>query len=219
MNLESLIRQFREEAHDEEKPYLFSNILLTRLFNESVDEACRRKDLLFDDSTLAVCEIPVVAGTETYPQHDSVRTITSAFLTLDQIPLVIVTQQWMDNLNPLWRFLDPDTPQYLIVNQRSVRLVPQPVVSDTLKIEVFRTPLPTEFMISNTSVPPISAHHHRFLYHWVMLKAFNMDDGDTFDPSKVVTHTELFNAYFGLPRDADLLRETKANRDHRNKIW
>ena len=219
MNLESLIRQFREEAHDEEKPYLFSNALLTRLFNEAVDEACRRKDLLFDDSTDSVCSISVMSGTSTYTQNPSIRTISSAYLSIDQTPLVLVTQQWMDNINPLWRFLDPDTPQYLIVNQSSVRLVPDPVVNDTLKIEVFRTPLLSELMATNNSVPPISSHHHRFLYHWVMVKAFNLDDGDIFDQSKVERHSSLFNAYFGLPRDADLLQETKLNRDHRNKLW
>lgn len=50
MTLEELIAQFRTDADDTARPYLWGDDDLIRWFNEAVNEACRRSHLLVDSN-------------------------------------------------------------------------------------------------------------------------------------------------------------------------
>lgn len=224
MNAAELILQARQMGHDEAIPYMWSDALLVRLFNEAISEACRRKNLLFDDSTSAVCLLSFAAGVSTAALHNSVRTVTKALIDDDgeAIPLVIVSRDEMDQINAGWRSLEDGDPQYLIVEETSCRLVPAPSEDSTVTIECWRTPLDSELLVAAPSIsgtPAIAASHHGYLYHWVLANAYMIDDIDTFDPVKAAKHEQSFVDYFGLPRDADRLRETRMSLPRRVKPW
>jgi len=79
MTLAELIAAFRTDADDlVANPYLWSDAELTRWANEAEQEAALRAKLLFDASTMAVCQIAVLAGTTSYALHAKVHDVEHA---------------------------------------------------------------------------------------------------------------------------------------------
>jgi len=80
MNRDELITILREEYLDDvsdnpeqdEDDYRWSTSFLSRALATSEMEACRRANLIFDNSTVAVCTITLVSGTHTHTLHDKI---------------------------------------------------------------------------------------------------------------------------------------------------
>lgn len=225
MNATELLQQARQEGHDEVTPYMWSDALLIRLFNEAVDEACRRKDLLFDDVSVGVCQIDISEALGGhYWLDESVRTIVKAYIDYGDYKknLTIVSRPEVDQLSPDWRDLEAGEPDFLVQDEGRIQLIPAPLDTATLRLEVWRVPMSPELLEATPAIagtPYIASIHHRYLYHWVLAKAYMIDDLDSFNPEKAARHDQAFIDYFGLPRDASLLRETRMNLPRRNKVW
>ena len=232
MTITELIAQYRRESRDNADPPLVSNEELIVLYNEAIDQACTRKQLLFDATTADVCELDIDDTTAIYDLHESIVTPTMAYLidsTGKHIPLKIVDRFEMDRINPVWRADAAGEPGYLIVDEKSVQLTPPPAAAHTLKMEVYRTPLATEklpadpedepFTEEHTSSPVIAKGHHEHLVHWVLSRVYGYGDNELLAPGKAAKHESMFNRYFGLPPTADRMRSGMTNRPHRNKPW
>ena len=66
MTLGELIASFREEAHDQEVPPLWSDETLARFFTEAESEAAIRGRLLHESALPAMCHITTMPGTTDY---------------------------------------------------------------------------------------------------------------------------------------------------------
>jgi len=222
MNIVDLISQYRTEANDSAIPPFLADSVVVGYYNEAVDEACRRRGLIFDNTTAAVCDIAVTSASAVYALHTAITTVNAAYLVDTGGNITYLSIQERDSLDtyrPTWREEDgaPDT---LIVDELSVQIVPPPVESYTLKLEVHRVPLVTMGTTGTpTPTPEIALSHHRYLYHWVLYRAYGKPDSDMYDSGESEKHEARFTRYFGKKPTADRKRSTRANRPHRNKVW
>lgn len=217
MTLEQLIAQFRADARDNVAPYFFSSDAVTGWLNEAEDEAAIRARLLFDDATVAVCAITVVADTHTYATHAAMLDITRAAFTPtggEPLALHLVDRTEMERMDPDWRTSTGD-PAYLVQDDTRVRMVPTPAVAGALVLECHRLPLVD--MEDDDDAPEIAAAHHRHLVHWALHRAFSVPDSETIDPTRSASAEREFTRYFGIRPDAEKRRETSANQPHVNK--
>ena len=248
MNITDIIAQIRSEA-DDQKPqdYLWDNLTLLGLINNSVDEAAIRKRLIFDNTTTAICQISITPANATYAIDPSIIDISNAYIIdPNQDPtqpwpygaLKIVSREYMDTYFWGWQFMWGAAQQpwygsedcwngsqdWLIYDEQSVTIVSQNVFENmTLNLEVYRVALSTEKMtipIGNAtpSSPVISAVHHPYLYHWPLSVLYNRRDLDQYAPDRAKYHLDEFEKYFGKRPQASQIRENRQNRPHRNRL-
>lgn len=232
MNLRDLIDSFRVDSDDKARSIgggqgdlLWSDAELARWFGEAEEEAAIRKRLLFDDYTLDIVRIDVLAGQSSYPIDPRLFEVSKARLldatTGDFIEdLYITTREALDQRCPRWRD-EQRQPGFFIQDESRIVL---PGIVDrayTLRLEGYRTPLEP---ISADSDPDatqleIVAIHHRFLVHWVLHRAYSKQDSEIYEPQKAAIALDAFERYFGLRPDADLRKDQQADRDHHNVAY
>jgi len=231
MNIVELLAQYREESRDDNDPPFVSDTAVVGLFNEAEKEACRRKKMLFDATTTAVCQIAVTSATATYTLHTAIEYVTKAYL-VDSAGVItyltILCRDELDRINQLWRE-DTDNPSILVVDEKTCQIVPPPLQNYTMKLEVYRTPLVAMFLPVDPvpipapdpliSLPEIAERHHDKLYHWVLYRAFNKPDADMYSPDSARTHEAAFSRYFGRAIPSDRRRNGRVNTPHKNKVW
>jgi len=142
MILQDIATVFRELADDVETDYLWSDTFVDRVANEAQAEACRRSRLLLDETTAAVCQIPVVAGTAIYNVDPRVLFIRRAKLAAQEQPLAKIHPRDLDRHYPGWETNQATTPMtWAPVENHKLRLVDKPDADDTLNLIVVRLPL------------------------------------------------------------------------------
>jgi len=227
MNITQLIAQFREEAADAATPYLWSDAVVIGYFNEAVDEACRRKDLIYE-SELGMCELDVESGEKSYNLSEYITRVDKAYLVAsdddEYTYLDITDRDTLDTIDSAWRENTDGDPKYLVVEDLKVWLAPTPTESYTLWLEAYRTPIVREQMIAVVAPatalsPKIGLAHHQYLFHWACHRAYNKRDIDKYSPQLAKDHEEKFENYFGTRPNADRKRKTRENRPHRNTLW
>lgn len=210
MTLAELIASFRSQAGDTVAPYFWSDAVVTGFINEGLVEGAIRARLIHEADDADVCQIAVTAGTAKYALSASLYELTyHAFLASGETRRTPVSQVSVDFLNWYradWREWEAGTPQYLIQDDLSVRLVPTPSVDGTLYLEGYRLPAT---LTATTDTPEINAAHHRHLVDWALHRAYGMPDADRFDASKSGEAEERFTSYFGFPVSSDLRRSTR----------
>lgn len=169
MTLGELIQYVRRDVlRDAEKPYLWSDELLTRYFNEAQDQFARRTHCLIDEeSSFAVLETEV--GESVYPLDPRV---------------VFLYAIYNDNGRPL-----RDGPRRQMPNQPGearptaftcdvstgkLRLYPTPDATYTLNLRVARKPL--QPLVNDGDAPEINEEYHLALCDWVAHRALRNND-------------------------------------------
>jgi len=231
MNIVELEAQFRSDTGDDTVPYLWSSAVVLGLHNEAENEACRRKDLIFDNSTTAVCQISVTSSTAIYSLHAKVKKVTWASLTdTDGIKttLAVMTRDALEERYPGWRD-STDIPYALIVDDNKVQIVPAPAASYTLNFEVYRLPLVAMFLPeAPVPTPPpdplvvspeIAEPHHFYLGYWAKHLAYSRRDRDEYDAAEAVKNEARFSRYFGPRATVDMGRSLRVNTPRCNKVW
>lgn len=232
MTLDDLITSFRVDADDQlndrngsSGDLLWSDADLARWFGEAEEEAAIRKRLLFDDYTLAIVRIDVLAAQSSYALDPRMFEVTKARLLNADTgrfleDLYITTRDALDEENRCWRD-ERRRPERFI--QDDTRIVLPGIVDRayTLRLEGYRTPLVPMMADSDpeSTTPEIGAVHHRFLVHWVLHRAYSRPDSEVFNPQKAAIALGAFEQYFGLRPDADLRKDQQADRPHHNTAW
>lgn len=210
MNLEVLVKRFREDADDNIEAYLFDTPWIVERLNDAENEACIRARLIHESSNVDVCQIAVVAGTAVYPLHASLYEIDHlAFResgSIDRCTLKIHSTEWLDDNVSGWRDLEGN-PEYAVQTDSRLRLVPKPNAAGTLLLEGYRTPLTA--MEADEDEPEINKLHHRHLVQWALFCAFNNPDVDFYDPNRAAIAEKEFEQYFGKRPDSDLRRSVR----------
>ena len=217
MNGEELIAEFRDLSQDVNEPYLWDDTFVLGKLNEAEREASDRARLLFDDSTAAVVDIAVTAGTAVYATSPLIIDVERAFWVVDgeSSPLHLYDRHELDRLRDDWR-TESDTPTGLVWDGVNVTLNRLPLVDGTIHLEVYR--LPAASFTTSTS-PEIPAVHHSELVSWALFRAFSIPDADGANPELAALYYGWFERYFGRKPGANLRRNRRANKPHVNKAW
>lgn len=216
MILSELIRRFRVAAFDNEQPYLFADQDITDWLNDGVKEAAIRGRLIHDSINPAVCSVAVVAGTSSYPLHESLYEIDAIHYSdasSDRAePICLISQEDMGSVWSDWRTRQQSSPEYAIQHDTGIRLVPTPRDTGTLHIEGYRVPI--EIMVLDTDRPEINIIHHEYLIQWALHKGFGIPDSEVFDMNRSALAEQEFSDYFGARPDSDLRRITRHDVPH-----
>jgi len=220
MTLTQLIAAFRTDADDAAAPYLWSDTEVTGWLNEAQDEAAIRGKLIFESSDTQICNISVTALLgSVYATHASIHEIVYASLTDSSgvvTKLELKDRIELDRIKPDWRTCT-DKPEYLIHQDKSIRLAGLINASYTVKLEVHR--LPKAVLATGADVPEINSIHHATLVDWALYRAYLKPDSETLSPGKAQDALARFTDYFGERPNAQLRKDENANRQHVNKTY
>lgn len=221
MNIEQLLASFRVDADDATLPYLFQDEWVIGWLAEAQSEAALRGRLILEDSSPAICQIPVVAGTSSYDLHRSVCEIAHLRFVptgmTDSTPVALVTREWLDDKRKGWRDSAADTPAFAIQSDTRLRLAATPDSDGVLHLEAYRMPL--KILANEADKPEIHEAHHRHLVHWALHRAFSRPDSESIDPQRAERALAAFANYFGLRPDSDMRRSTRHDLPQTNALW
>lgn len=213
MNLGDLIDAFRQDELDANSDPLVTTPNLIRWFNEAVEEAAIRSNLL--RKTL---DFQLAAGDFELDLPPEVIEIRTARIVEDsQTYHLDPTDRYeQDRLYRDWRDTT-DRPTAFIHDDKSLTLNRIVETASVLYLECYR--LPENKMADDSDEPEIAATHHRKLDGWVRYRAFSVPDADFGDKTKAAQGLADFEDYFGHRPRADNRRANNANRPHRVKAW
>ena len=196
MNGQEIDDAFRSRVDDKAEPYGWSDEDLVVYRNEAVREY-RRRIPLFDDSTPEICEIAVTASEARCSVDARVIEVRRAKLGLATDPLLPYERSELDYYRSGWQ-TETGTPEgYLETGDGDsimIRLVPIPVVADTLYLEVGRLPLEE---LELDAEPEVPLHDHFVLLDWMAHLAYQKQDVDTRDDKKSATWGAMFTSKVG----------------------
>jgi hypothetical protein len=218
MTVAELETIFRTTSRDHSAPYNLPPHEFLRLLNEAEHEACERKNLIYDRSTQAVCQVAVVADDRILSTHSSILEVTKAYLVsgTDYYYMTNTDQIELDRVDPTWRETT-DLPTRYIVWEDTIEFNYASDGSYTMYLEVYR--LPIADMTAYTSSPEIATVHHLYLLDWVYSRYYDIRKDEIYNPELVTEYERRFTRYFGKAPDADRKRSQWANRPQHNKVW
>lgn len=220
MTLDDLVAQFRTDADDAKRPYLFDDDDVIRWLNEAEEEAALRANLLFEASDPDVCRIAVTAGERFYDLHDAVFSVRRAQFTpdgtTDACTLAIADRVELERVERTRRSVT-DKPVAIIVDDTRIELDCIPDTDGLIELEVYRAPLSK--MTDGGNTPEISRVHHRFLPLWALHRAYGRPDAEAFDQGRSDRAELAFTKQFGIRPDADQRRAFQANTPMHNKAY
>lgn len=218
MSFDELLEAFYSDVNDSAIPHLTSKANVSRYLNEAEEEACIRANLLFDQTTPAVCEIAITAGTSVYKIHTAILNITKAYFMSTggtEVELCIIDRLELDRRSKGWR-RETGEPRYLIQDDTRIQLGCIPSTAGTLRIECYRLPLKK---IEDADKPEIHRAHHRHLVKWVSHRAYATPDSELFDPTRSARSLAEFEKEFGYHPSAHLKRNFETVTAMRNQVY
>lgn len=193
---------------------------MLRALNEAQREAAFRGRLLFDDTTEAICRIPLVDGVAEYAVDPRMFEIHEVRRLSDGQELRVVTREELEQTSPRWRSHTAYLPRCVMIDRMTafrMRVTTYPKVSDSDELETlilggWRYPLEDiEDESDDLEVPPQS---HEHLADWLCYRAYMDRDPDRYDPVRAQNHLDTFAAFFGPGRS---LHEQMMQSPHRSR--
>jgi len=214
MDLAAMIGQFRVQAQDARKPYLWPDSELEYWFSEAESEAAVRARLLRDTDEFSIAsgnndplELPIGLFDI---QHAELRASDGTTYEISA-----TSRRDLDWLRPGWRSR-AERPTNYVHDDKQLILSSLPDQDYTLYLEFFR--LPKNRLEGDDDEPEIAEAHHANLIDWVLFRAYSKPDADAFDANKSAVSLAAFERYFGASTNADLRRRQNASRPHRNRV-
>ncbi len=212
MRLNDLITTAMARVDDKAEGKLWERREWIEYANDAQNEACRRSRLLVDSTTAAVCNIDLELATETYELHDSIMFIRRArLLDADGVALSILGRrhaQDMDRCGPGWPE-EVGRPSHYIPDIDDHLFRPYPMTDEeglTVQLTVVRTPLiPANkpyAMNEGDDVPEIRQRWHLGLVNWMMVRAYNKQDSQCYNPKAAAFFEGEFVKEFGKKSSA-----------------
>lgn len=218
MTADELEEAFRLKVRDTAYPYQFSSDEFIAALDDAVRESCERKQLIFDKTTAAVCQISFAIGDQVKDLHVKITDVLIAYLVdaagtyymLDDIDKVDLQSK-----DPAWRE-NTSVPTRYIVGETTIELDAPADVAYTMHLEVYRRPLES---VAGGGTPEIAEAHHKHLLQWCYREYYDVRDADTYAPALVDKHEQAFTDYFGERPRAKSRRKSWASRPQHNKVW
>jgi len=188
-----LLEQFRIEMNDAEEPFLWSDELVYKYLNDAQKQFARKTDGIQDSTTVAVCTLAVIANTNTYALHPTIKKIRSVRRADNGRPVEVINEEDMPGRK--W-FFDGRTGVITALitgmDENSVRVWPVPFETVNLQMSVFRLPL---VEVVDDQALEIGAQHHMHLLSWAKHLAYLKQDADAFDRTKADEFGMRFERY------------------------
>ncbi|NKF21577.1 phage adaptor protein [Solimonas marina] len=206
MKLPDLLTELRVLLDDSAAPYLWADEQLVTYLNESVDEACIRAFLIYDESS-ELAQLTAAANTATAPLSKLVIAVDKVYAGARKLERT--TSDELDNeYGGRWRTMTGQ-PCRFYEEEAYIRPFPTPTTDTDLALCLWR--LPTEPMSLNDTEaePEINPAYHPLLLDWAAHLAFKRRDADANDRQRAADHAALFTASFGERPDANVRRKRR----------
>lgn len=195
--------RFRREMRDDAEnvsasstncDHLFDDEFIKFAYDEAERQAAKIGKLLFD-RTSYVCNIPLLAGVNSYRLDESVFEVA-------RVTVFDGTARWTakardlyeyDMLQPDWRSMNLSVTKSVFVYDSTIEIAGNCDFNGTLNIECYRLPLQKA---SDADQFEISAQHHPHLIDYAKYLAYQTRDADTEQVEYARIHEERFRAYF-----------------------
>lgn len=201
MKVSEYISQFRILADDEREPFLWSNNIVALWANEAYVEMAKLTRCIRDRATTTdscvMCTISITAATAEYTLHKKILDIYSVKHSGRTTPLGKTSEMELDaNWTNWWNLTQPIPDYYLLDrNLTKILFVPIPSVDGTVRMSISRLPLVSLLPYnSDRDVEPddLREEWHPYLMYYILFKAYNKDDIETYDPKKAANNYALF---------------------------
>lgn len=189
MDTTELLKLFRTEMRDVEKPYLFADDLVYTYINEAQQMFCRLTQGIEDGRSF---KLAVVQGTDWYPINKRILKLRKAYRTDTGREIEIVNQERLGDAGI--RFSSRTGPIRVLaagIQKGMLRAYPMPSEAVEVALDVFR--LPSQVGAGDSL--EIDEQHHYSLLLWVKHLAYNVSDAETFDRNKAAECDVRFRAY------------------------
>jgi len=205
MKAESIVQNFRRISDDMDTGYeadlLWSDEELLNYLDISQREAAARSKCITDESTTAVTQISIVAGTSLYSMHSSIIRIDGMYLASTGKEIKPIIRSDLYKLNNVWRSASGVvTHASSDWGQKTLTLYRTPTENDTLDLEVVR--LPINDVSQMTTVLEIPDDFVNGLLDGVAYLAYLKNDSQTQDLKLAEYHRALFERRFGVQSSA-----------------
>jgi hypothetical protein len=205
MTLDDLIREFRLQVADVEKPYLWSDDEVFSFAVDAQDMFVRETGGIPDSTTPELTKIkvktdqPYAAYSPYILRFRAGRLLTAKtdvqFINYADITGVPTNDYGTNFYNTLD---DDDTgpvdAAILGLENHKIRWYRVPDSDDTCQIQVFRLPYPR--LVIEGSVPlEIDEHHHRHLIMWMKYLAYSKQDAEMYDKKAAEDNELAFTRY------------------------
>ena len=204
MKTEDLIKEFRLQVADVDKPYLWSPDEVFGYVIDAQDMFVRETGGIADATTPEITKIKVKTGipfAEYSPyilRFRAARLVTAktdvSLINMGDIRGVLVKDYGDHYLNTLD---DDDTgvveAAIIGLEDNKIRWYKVPDADDTCQIQVFRLPYPR--MEAETDELEIDEHHHRHLLLWMKHLAYSKQDAETYDKDAAEKYESAFMRY------------------------
>lgn len=192
-----LVTIIREDyLRDAAEPYLWSDDSLYRYLAEAERQACRREDLIYDDTLT----ITLRSGVAAYELDRLITNIDTALIGTSR--LQFMNKGELERRVTDWRTVsglsNAGRNIYAVVRGYTVTLSPIPNDDDAgklLELEVYR--LPEAQTIGDYYSFEIPPEFHRDLIYWALHECYLKQDADTYDPNRAMMYLQRFNEVFG----------------------
>jgi len=212
MTRDDLVAVCRSITDDiESADYLWSDDEFVSYLKEAEREAVIRANLLYEDANVTYCSLTLVPGAAVYSLNSLVYEVLH--VSLDSYPLTRKSLQALDEEMPGWKSLS-GTPEYYILQNKTVRLVPTPSEIKTVDLVVHRYPVP---MLA--SGPEIDPEHHMKLVDWALYLAYKKRDADEFIPGMADSYAAAFTKSFGEPKVVSVVKQHAGILPIRSSGW
>jgi len=204
MKLQDIILEARARFSDTAAPYFWTNAQWADVANEAQREACRRARLLVDSSTPEITKLSVSPAKLLYALDERIIFIKRVKLAANPRPLPRRLVRTMDANHPGWED-DSGDPQAYIPDFTSghIRLWPLASAPDVVRLTVIRMPLEDMNVDNQATVSPeINVRYHLSLIDWMLYRAYNRQDVDTYDERKAALYLSKFESQFGVESSA-----------------
>lgn len=221
MDLRALVREARRLLDDEAPQPLWTDQELIESANEAVMEACIRARLLSDTRSPAICRVPVRADIRDYTLHPSIIVLKRAKLASQTHEIDLFTTDYLDNTGDWEARTGSSERAVLDRNTRTLTLEALPTESDVINLDVLRIPIESERMRNWQDCPVACVHemHHRNLVHWMLYRAYDRKDSETFDPARSADQRDKFEVAFGPRPSAHAIELWRRERGRKTKAF
>jgi len=189
MTLSQLLTLVANRLDDTKEPYLWSDEELTSYANQRINKICEEVPAIRDDSTAAICTIPMTSGINTYTTDPRIIYIIEARLSSEIWPLGRMSYQELLSFQSTWRSIS-NTPRSFITDFEldKILLYPNPIINDTLKLNVIRYPLiPLDYLRAESTTPEIPVRLHELLVPGITSLAYRKADAETEDLARAAS--------------------------------
>lgn len=211
---------FRTEMDDESKSVAggvddaqYSDPLLDHYVDEAERQAAENAMLIFDRTTVNICQIPVAADRTVYSIDGRILRIDRVDFvetdTAERQEVTIQTRESLDSDIPDWRDRNFSEMLACFVDETTIELTGSMDKTGTLYFELYRLPLRDA---SANGRFEIGMRNHSWLMHWVKYLAYNNKDADLYAPQLAEVHKREFERRFGYQKTADTWRYSQKNK-------